>query len=375
MEATTKTMGDYVEEASIVTRQNLKKGKSLVEPIETLCRDLFGDKGGSQKLPRVLWLVASGSSFNASYCALPFMRRSLGDACTVQIVTPFSFVHYRFRDVKDTDLVLVLTQSGYSTNAIEALDVLRGMGRPAICVTGNVSADASSHADIVVDYGVGEELVGYVTKGVSTLVVFLMLLADQLSNGDGRAKEIEKALDAADAVQAKMPAFYKEHIRELTSMGPCYCCGVEGTWGIALEGALKIGETVHIPCFAYEIEEFIHGPNLQLSPKYTLFFFDPNDKTFTRFSQMYQAARLISDRAFLITANQEYASDSNALVIPAELMPSPDTVSLAYLPFVQLLSFYISNALGSTKQHPLLKPFKSAVAAKTENWVNYDGDE
>ena len=50
-----------------------------------------------------------------------------------------------------------------------------------------------------------------------------------------------------------------------------------GARGVALEGALKIGETVHVPSPAYEVEEFIHGPNLQLTPGYTLFFFDAGD--------------------------------------------------------------------------------------------------
>lgn len=42
---------------------------------------------------------------------------------------------------------------------------------------------------------------------------------------------------------------------------------------------------------------------------------------------------------------------------------------------VQLLSFIVSNDLHSIYQHPLLKEFKAIAAAKTENFVNYDGDD
>ena len=49
--------------------------------------------------------------------------------------------------------------------------------------------------------------------------------------------------------------------------------------------------------------------------------------------------------------------------------------SLVYLPFVQILSFEISNSLKSVYQHPLLKEFKKIASAKTENFVNYDEDD
>lgn len=42
---------------------------------------------------------------------------------------------------------------------------------------------------------------------------------------------------------------------------------------------------------------------------------------------------------------------------------------------VQLLSFIISDDLHTIYQHPLLKEFKAIAAAKTENFVNYDGDD
>ena len=53
-----------------------------------------------------------------------------------------------------------------------------------------------------------------------------------------------------------------------------YSCGAGANYGTALESALKMGETIHIPSCCYEIEEYIHGPNLQLTPQYNVIFFD-----------------------------------------------------------------------------------------------------
>ena len=81
----------------------------------------------------------------------------------------------------------------------------------------------------------------------------------------------------------------------------------------------------------------------------------------------------MSDAAFLVTTDASFAGDPHVLVAPE--LPSWELASLVYLPFVQLVAHLASSALGSSKQHPLLKRFKAIAAAKTESFVNYDGDE
>lgn len=89
--------------------------------------------------------------------------------------------------------------------------------------------------------------------------------------------------------------------------------------------------------------------------------------------QVYKATRKVTNRAYLISNNPQLSRDGHVLslsdTVSSELSP------LVYLPFVQLLSFIVSNDLHSIYQHPLLKEFKAIAAAKTENFVNYDGDD
>ena len=121
-------------------------------------------------------------------------------------------------------------------------------------------------------------------------------------------------------------------------------------------GRFKIGETIHIPSVYYEVEEFIHGPNLQLTPKYTLFFFDSNDDTSTRLHQVYKAAKSVTDHAYLITMDEAFQEDPNALLIKPKV--ESGFSSFVELPVPQLLSALVSEKLHSTMQHPLLKEFK-----------------
>ena len=73
------------------------------------------------KSKRIL-LVASGSSHNACYCARSFVEKVSG--LEVRIITPYTFTYYE-NNIKENDLVLVLTQSGLSTNAIEAIKIIK----------------------------------------------------------------------------------------------------------------------------------------------------------------------------------------------------------------------------------------------------------
>lgn len=355
------TMQDYIEETSSIAKHNIKEYKELTQPLTDIISETNID---------TLWLIASGSSYNSCYCAKSFMEKHLD--FNIKIITPYTFVWYEHK-MKKNDIVIVVTQSGMSTNAIEAIEKLKKLGKKTICLTGNINSDVKKYADIVLDYGVGEELVGYVTKGVSMLCLYLMLLTINLSKNTTLLSEIEKAVAIFEDVKEKTYMFIKENYKSLSSMNWSYCCGAGTTYGVALEGALKIGETIHVPSCCYELEEYIHGPNLQLSPKYTVFIFDGNDHASKRVSQIYNATRKVTENVFMISANKEFRKDNHVLVLNE--VPLKELSSFVYLPFVQLISFVISDDLKSIKQHPLLKEFKAIAAAKTESFVNYDDDE
>ena len=56
----------------------------------------------------------------------------------------------------------------------------------------------------------------------------------------------------------------------MTSITVHYALGFDQAYGIATEAALKFGETMKVPSFAFDAEEYNHGPNLQLTPNYTV---------------------------------------------------------------------------------------------------------
>lgn len=354
------TMLTYIEETPAQLAANIENRQALVGGLV----DAYVDGGYHN-----IWIVACGSSSNASQCAKPFMMKYL-DA-DVQVVPPNTFIAYKDRLAED-DFVFVVSQSGCSTNSIEALDKLRAMGRKAVGLTGNLESDFKDHADVLVDYGVGEEYVGYVTKGVTTLAEFLMLFAIEAGAKRGVVSaeahdaviaEMEKCPERHVAFQKQVHEFYDRNKAALTSMTVAYSCGFAQGYGIACEGALKIGETIQIPSFAYEPEEFNHGPNLQLTPNYTLFFIDDLGKTSDRLVQLARASHSVSDRVFVVTNNPE-VDDAHALRLPEDI-EEPLLMPLYVLPLFQILAYRATTDLHKWEKHPMFDNFRKICESKT----------
>lgn len=355
-----KTMNDYIIETRDVGICNLENRKALTAELVSLYCD-----GSYQDIT----IIASGSSGNGAECARLFMEEVLG--CQVKVVPPFTFENYE-NDIRENTLVFVISQSGYSTNAMAALEKLKEIGRPAIGITGDMNSDFKKCCDLLIDYGVGIETVGYVTKGVVTLCEFLMLFALEAalkhqkiddSKYQTYAAEMRRAFDCRKEMYQAVCTFYENNQKALLSMQHVYICSGGPGLGVAKEAALKIGETIQIPAVAYEIEEYIHGPNLQLTPNYTVFLIDNHDKTSPRTLQIFDATKAVTDRAFLISNRRK---GDHVIGIEQETLPvlSPLYVLVAF----QYLSFKITEELDRWEKHPLFSRFEEIADGKSENY-------
>lgn len=356
------TMLTYIKETPQQVAYNTAHSKELTKDLV----DFY-----LKKDYQTIWIIACGSSSNGSQCAKPFMMKYLN--CDVKIVPPSTFI-YSENKLKENDLAFVISQSGCSTNSIDALKKLKELGVTAIGLTGNVNSDFKDHADLVIDYGVGVETVGYVTKGVVTLAQFLMLFALEAGllkhtitkeEYDSVINEMKEIPERHEIIQNETWDFYSLNKKVLTSMSVVYSCGFMQGYGIACEAALKIGETIKVPSFAYEAEEFIHGPNLQITPNYTMFFMDDLGEGSDRLMQIYTAARSVSDKSFAIT-NSPIVDDQHAIRLPFTIH-EPLLSPLYLLPVFQIIAYQVSSELNSWDNHPMFADFKKHANSKTES--------
>ena len=362
MEAVKKTMEDFIKEASVVGLENIERRKELCEKLV---------KTYQKRNYKNICIVASGSSGNACQMAKYYVERML--RCRVDVVSPFTFEHHEHLLSLDT-MYVVVSQSGYSTNAIAALVKVKKQGLYAIGMSGDRESDLVQYCDLFIDYGVGVESIGYVTKGVVTLCLYWQLFAVEsaINKGDideetyeNALNELKKAMHCNAQMYEASKLFYEQNRKVLLSMPHVYVCSNGANLGTACEGALKIGETVQIPSFAYEIEEYIHGPNLQLTPNYPIFFIDNNDETSDRIYEIFKATCSVSDKVFLLSNKYE---DKNCIRISDST--SSEVSPLYNVVFFQYLAYQITQDLHRWKKHPLFDDFEKMVQCKSDNYQN-----
>lgn len=351
------TMKDYIYATPDKVLHNIQNAQHIIQPIV----ELYTQKSYSQ-----ITFIASGSSYTALHCARGFLSQTLNTE--IKIVHPYTFSQYDYHYVQDDHFTVIVSQSGASTNCIEALKKLEDIHHERIVLTGNILSDCKNHADVVLDWHCGNETMGYVTLGVVTLIVYLMLFAVYAAQALQLSDQVEycqnqiiKAMNQHRIVCQKSEAFIQEHYQSLMQMDRVYVLGVGSNYGTALEGALKIGETIKVLAVGYEQDEFLHGPALQLNPHYTVFVIDSGDHTSDHARQVFKGLLKVTQNTFMITPHSVFHPHILHIDDPCD---EPFTC-LYYLPFFELIAEIISTDLQSKKSHPLYYEMNKIIDFRT----------
>ncbi len=347
-------MLDYIHETSIVGKEILSDKEKIVGPLV---------KHYKTKDYRKIVIIASGSSYNASTTARLFMEKNLH--IDVKVITPFTFEHYENNFLDDT-FIFAISQSGRSTNIISVLKKLRELGRETIVLTGFPKSDVKHHSDVVIDLNIGIETVGYVTKGYTNSALFLMLFSLAAVNHRevlNYEHQIAEALNIHEEIIKQSLDFYQKHKSIFLRMKRLQICGYGSNYGTALEGALKIGETFGVPASPYELEEFMHGGYLELTPENVVILIDSDGKGHERTIEVYKALRNITKKVFII-GSEKLPEDEYVLRFNYKMTEWVSPLILVV--FFQVLSYMICTDLDIWEKEQYINAFEKQINSKTE---------
>ena len=309
-----------------------------------------------------LVLVASGSSYNASLTVKYVLREILG--ANVEVFSPSNFQYYELERFKD-DLIVVISQGGHSTNCLRLLDTLRNQSIESTVITSDINSPVAKIADNVIDYKIGIEKVSYVTRGYAGLVSFLLFFAFSINKNNVNnqfykfIEDINNAQKIFDDILSKSKKIYEKNEKNFLSSKVVHVISSGDSLGTAFEAALKIGETVKIPAFAYDLEEYIHGPNLQLDPNYTVYLIDNEDDTSDRIVELFYAISEVTDRVYIISSR--IINDDRALKV--NYSNNVSRLIFNVIPF-QFLAQSETDKLNKWEKHPLMKNFDKKIKSK-----------
>ena len=199
-------------------------------------------------------LVGSGSSlFVAELGALAFRRRRINAQALAATEARLDHNAYEGRTV------IAISQSGGSTDLLDALDVLQP--KRLIALTNTIESPLVARADVAIDIGAGREVAVPASKSVTATVATLLHAASIAGNDESRAARV--LLETATAVRAWMNGPHvadvvaaAEKIAKRTSVA---VLGSDYGWPVARETALKIKEASYLHAEGFAAGEFRHG--------------------------------------------------------------------------------------------------------------------
>ena len=176
---------------------------------------------------------------------------------------------FRYRDpiLEKNDLVIIISQSGETSDTLAALKLAKSRGVPVLAIVNVVGSSIARAADYVMYTYAGPEIAVASTKAYMVQMCVLYLFALRLAYARGRLSEAEtrrytaQLLRAPEIIKARLADC--EQIKYLASRymntQSCFFIGRGFDYSLSLEGSLKLREISYVHSDAYAAGELKHG--------------------------------------------------------------------------------------------------------------------
>ena len=209
-------------------------------------------------------LVGCGTAMHAGMVGKSAIEALARVPAEVDIASEF-----RYRDpiLEKNDLVIIISQSGETSDTLAALKLAKSRGVPVLAIVNVVGSSIARAADYVMYTYAGPEIAVASTKAYMVQMCVLYLFALRLAYACGRLSEAETRRFTAQLLRA--PEVIKprladcEQIKYLASRyvntQSCFFIGRGFDYALSLEGSLKLKEISYVHSDAYAAGELKHG--------------------------------------------------------------------------------------------------------------------
>ena len=176
---------------------------------------------------------------------------------------------FRYRDpiLNKDDLVIIISQSGETSDTLAALKLAKSRGVPVLAIVNVVGSSIARAADYILYTYAGPEIAVASTKAYVVQMCVLYLFALRLAYARGKLEEAEtkrltaELLRAGEVIKPRLDDC--EQIKYLASRfvntQSCFFIGRGFDYALSLEGSLKLKEISYVHSDAYAAGELKHG--------------------------------------------------------------------------------------------------------------------
>ncbi len=285
-------------------------------------------------------LVGSGSSlFAAQLGAIALRRRGVTAHAVAATEAQGDAKAYQDR------VVVAISQSGRSSDVLDAVDALRP--RCLVALTNTADSPLGARADLTIDIGAGPERAIPATKSVSCTIAILLSAASLI--GGERSRTADALIGTAQSIRAWLDdSGVAEIVRAAGDIAIRHDVMVLGTdYGapIAREAALKFKEATYLHAEGFEAGEFRHGSAAMVDASSVVIGIIDRDGLEIVGRPLEEARKIGALR---------YAIGALTVDDIPRLGPIVDEPynTLAWLITVQLLALYVARARGINSDSP-----------------------
>lgn len=353
-EALRRTLADYLS------------GNGLELVPEPVLDPVIAEKLRAWANPRgEVLIAASGSSRHSGLAAEITLEDLCGLAVDVEYSSEYSC---RAGEERRHPSVIVLSQSGETSDTLAALREARRRGHQTLAITNASASTMAQEAHVSMPLAAGVEKAVPATKSFTCQLAVLYLLALFEGSRLGRiqAEELAAKISALQAVPQQIEAQLNGWSRQLASLAAKYkraagflYLGRGVHYAIAREGALKLKEASYIHAEGYPTGELKHGPNALVSDSVPLVVVATVDHSLDgsvlRYEKTLQLLReMRAQKARVIalgnTGDEEVASLVSDFIpvapAPEHLLPISEVVPL------QFFSYFMAIEHGVNVDRP-----------------------
>ena len=209
-------------------------------------------------------LVACGTAMHAGMVGKAAIETLARVPAEVDIASEF-----RYRDpiLNKDDLVIIISQSGETSDTLAALKLAKSRGVPVLAIVNVVGSSIARAADYILYTYAGPEIAVASTKAYVVQMCVLYLFALRLAYARGKLEEAEtkrltaELLRAGEVIKPRLDDC--EQIKYLASRfvntQSCFFIGRGFDYALSLEGSLKLKEISYVHSDAYAAGELKHG--------------------------------------------------------------------------------------------------------------------
>ncbi len=337
-------------------RVSLDDGKVYLDPMDISEEDFENITS--------IKIAACGTSWHAGLAGKYMLEQLARVPVEVDYASEF---RYRNPVLLETDLLLVISQSGETADTIAAMREAKQAGCKVLAICNVQGSMITREAEGTILTHAGPEIGVASTKAFTAQMIAIYLFALYLGQLRGKINEDEAKLHAQELAELPLKIEHllsdadiiEEMSKEFFRSQDFLYLGRGINFPVALEGALKLKEISYIHAEGYPAGEMKHGPNALIDEKLPVVIVNTreegNEQSELRYEKTHSNIVEVKSRDGIIlsvlTENDEMSSLVSDYVI--EVPETSDLLApiLSVVP-LQLLSYHIAVRRGCDVDQP-----------------------